>query len=187
MVAAMMLPSSLPLIRLFSLVSANQPRPGQAKAAFLGGYAAVWTGFGAAAFVADLGIHRLGHRWDWLAARPWVLGGAVLVLAGGFQFSGLKEACLRVCRSPGGYLRQHYRRGTRAAFRLGAGHGIFCVGCCWALMLVMFVVGTGSLGWMLALAAAMAAEKNLPWGRRLRTPLGLGLLAGAAALVVINS
>ena len=76
------------------------------------------------------------------------------------------------------------RRAKR--LRIGVDHGVFCVGCCWALMLVMFVVGIGSVGWMLALAAVMAAEKNLPWGRRLRTPLGLGLLGWAGALVIGN-
>jgi predicted metal-binding membrane protein len=128
MMAAMMLPSSLPLIRLFSRASANQPRPLPAKAAFLGGYALVWTTFGAAAFLGDLAVHRLVERWGWLAARPSLLGGAVLLLAGAFQFSTLKDRCLRVCRHPAGYLLQHYQRGTGAAFWLGAGHGVFCVG-----------------------------------------------------------
>ena len=177
MIAAMMLPSSLPLIGLFRRVSDNQPRPRAARAAFLGGYVAVWTAFGAVAFGADLVIHRAVGGWPWLAARPWVLGGAVLVLAGGFQFSGLKEACLRVCRSPGGYLRQHYRRGTAAAFRLGAGHGVFCVGCCWALMLVAFAAGVASLWWMAALTAVMVFEKTGRGGRRGVRPIGVGLIA----------
>ena len=113
MIAAMMLPSSLPLIRLFSRASANQPRPVPAKAAFLGGYAAVWTAFGAAAFLGDLAVHRLVERCGWLAARPALIGGAVLLLAGAFQFSTLKDRCLQVCRHPAGYLLQHYQRGTR--------------------------------------------------------------------------
>jgi predicted metal-binding membrane protein len=117
MIAAMMLPASLPLVRLFSRASANQPSPLRAKAAFLSGYAAVWTGFGAAAFAADLGIHHLVGRWAWLAARPSLVGGAVLLLAGAFQFSDLKDRCLRVCRHPASFLLRHYRRGTGAAFR----------------------------------------------------------------------
>jgi predicted metal-binding membrane protein len=80
----------------------------------------------------------------------------------------------------------HGRHPAREAWRVGLAHGIFCVGCCWALMLVTFVVGMGSLAWMLALAALMAAEKNLPWGRRLRAPLGFGLLAAAAGLAAAN-
>jgi predicted metal-binding membrane protein len=176
MVVAMMLPASLPLVRLFDRVAANQPRPLPAKAAFLCGYAAVWTGFGAAAFAADLGVHRLVGRWEWLAARPSLLGGAVLLLAGGFQFSSLKDRCLRVCRHPAGYLLQHYRRGTGAAFRLGAGHGVFCVGCCWALMLVAFAAGVANLWWMAALTAITVFEKTGRGGRRGVRPIGLGLL-----------
>jgi predicted metal-binding membrane protein len=176
MIAAMMLPSSLPLIRLFDRVNASQPKPLRAKAAFLGGYAALWTGFGVAAFLGDLGIHRLVDRWSWLAARPALLGGAVLLLAGAFQFSTLKDRCLRVCRHPGGYLLRHYRRGTAAAFRLGAGHGVFCVGCCWALMLVAFAAGVANLWWMAALTAVMVFEKTGPAGQRGVRPIGLGLI-----------
>jgi predicted metal-binding membrane protein len=177
MVVAMMLPASLPLIRLFDRVAANQPSPLRAKAAFLGGYAAVWTGFGAAAFLGDLGIHRLVGRWEWLATRPSLIGGAVLLLAGGFQFSNLKDRCLRVCRWPAGYLLQHYGRGTSAAFRLGAGHGVFCVGCCWALMLVAFAAGVANLWWMAALTAVMVFEKTGRGGQRGVRPIGWGLIA----------
>jgi predicted metal-binding membrane protein len=188
MIAAMMLPSSLPLVRLFGRASANQPRPLPAKAAFLGGYALVWTVFGAAAFLGDLAVHRSVERWDWLAARPGLLGGVVLLLAGAFQFSRLKDRCLTVCRHPAGYLLQHYRRGTAAAFRLGAGHGLFCVGCCWALMLVAFAAGVANLWWMAALTAVMVFEKTGRDGRRGVRPIGVGLivlgllmLAGPAA------
>jgi predicted metal-binding membrane protein len=176
MIAAMMLPSSLPLVRLFGRASANQPRPLRAKAAFLGGYAAVWTGFGAAAFLGDLGVHRLVEHWAWLAARPALVGGAVLLLAGAFQFSTLKDRCLRVCRHPAGYLLQHYRRGAAAAFRLGAGHGVFCVGCCWALMLVAFAAGVANLWWMAALTAVTVFEKTGRGAQRGVRPIGLGLV-----------
>jgi predicted metal-binding membrane protein len=82
--------------------------------------------------------------------------------------------------------RWHGRAPRAEAWRLGVDHGLFCVGCCWALMLVMFVVGTGSLGWMLVLAAVMAAEKNLTWGRKLRAPLGLGLIGWGLAVAAAN-
>jgi predicted metal-binding membrane protein len=183
MVAAMMLPSSLPLARLFSRASANQPRPLRARAAFLGGYAAVWTAFGAGAFLGDLGVHRLVERWAWLAARPALLGGAVLLLAGAFQFSRLKDRCLTVCRHPAGYLLQHYRRGTGAAFRLGAGHGVFCVGCCWALMLVAFAAGVANLWWMAALTAVTVFEKSGRGGRRGVRPIGLALITLGVLMV----
>ena len=130
----------------------------------------------------------------WRAVRPfaahaWVIGAAVLAGAGAFQFSALKYRCLEQCHTPFAFVaaRWHGRAPAREAFRLGLDHGLFCIGCCWALMLLMFVVGTGSLALMLVLALVMAAEKNLPWGRRLRVPLGVALLAGAAAVVAANA
>lgn len=102
MVAAMMLPSSLPMIRLFAATSRAQERPDRAMAAFLGGYGVVWTAFGALAFLGDVGLHRLVDATPWLEARPWLIGGGVLALAGAFQFSPLKDRCLRECRHPAG-------------------------------------------------------------------------------------
>jgi predicted metal-binding membrane protein len=186
MIVAMMLPSSLPLVRLFDKASASQRRPRMAKAAFLGGYAIVWTGFGAAAFLGDVGIHRLVDSWEWLAAHPWLLASGVLVLAGAFQFSTLKDRCLRVCRDPAAYLHQRYRPGARTAVRLGAGHGVFCVGCCWALMLVAFAVGMVNLVWMAALTAIMVFEKTVPAGQRYVRPIGL-VLIGLGVIVLVAS
>ena len=125
----------------------------------------------------------------WLGGYSWVLGAGVLAFAGAFQFSALKYRCLERCRSTFGFVSSHWhgRRPRLEALRLGIDHGAFCVGCCWALMLVMFVVGMGNAGWMLALAALMAVEKNLPGGHRVRTPLGLGLIAWAAAIVVAHA
>jgi predicted metal-binding membrane protein len=185
MIAAMMLPSSLPLIRLFGRVATNQPRPLSAKAAFLGGYTALWSGFGVAAFLGDLGIHQLVDRWHWLAAHPSTIRGAALVLAGVFQFSSLKDRCLTVCRHPAAYLLPRYRRGVGAAFRLGAGHGVFCVGCCWALMLVAFAAGVANLWWMAALTAVMVLEKTGPAGQRGVRMIGVGLV-GLGILVLAN-
>jgi predicted metal-binding membrane protein len=113
----------------------------------------------------------------------------VLALAGAFQFSGLKRRCLDQCRTPLGQVMRSWRgiAPAREAWGLGLAHGIFCVGCCWALMLIMFVVGTGNVGWMLLLGLVMAAEKNLPWGARLSAPLGLALLASAAGVVALNA
>jgi predicted metal-binding membrane protein len=132
-------------------------------AAFLEGYAAVWTAFGIAGFLGDVSLHRFVDAHPWLEARPWLIAGSVLTLAGAFQFSPLKEACLRKCRLPGLYLVRHYGRGTATAFALGRGHGLFCVGCCWALMLVTFAAGFANLWWMAALTAVMVYEKT---GRR---------------------
>jgi predicted metal-binding membrane protein len=184
-VAAMMLPSSLPMIGLFARVIASQPQPDRLKAAFLGGYGAVWTGFGALAFLGDLAVHRTAEQWPWLSERPWLIGGAVLVLAGAFQFSRLKDRCLKQCRNPAAYLLRHYRRGVVNAFRMGGGHGLFCVGCCWALMLVMFAAGIANLAWMVPLALVMTFEKTGSGGDRAVAPIGIGLI-GLGALVLAH-
>jgi predicted metal-binding membrane protein len=183
MVAAMMLPSSLPMLRLLRIASARQDRRGAVLASFLGGYALVWTVFGALAFTGDLALHRLVHHIPWLQARPWLLAGGVLAVAGAFQFSTLKDRCLDVCRHPAVYLQRHYRRGVGQAFRLGRGHGIFCLGCCWALMLLMFAAGMANLAWMAVLAALMAYEKAGRHGRRLAPVAGVALLALAALVL----
>jgi predicted metal-binding membrane protein len=180
MVAAMMLPSALPLIRLFKAVSGNQERPRRACGAFLAGYAAVWTGFGALALLGDSAVHHAVDALPWLSERPWLLAGGVLALAGGFQFSDLKDQCLSKCRQPGPYLFAHYRRGAEAGFRLGFGHGLFCLGCCWALMLVMFAAGVAVLWWMAALTAVMVYEKTGRHGPALTPLVGVVLLGLAA-------
>jgi predicted metal-binding membrane protein len=184
MIAAMMLPTSLPLLALFDRVSAPQPAHRRARLAFLGGYVAVWTAFGALGFLFDGVVHRTVDATPWLAQRPWLIGGATLVVAGAFQFSDLKDRCLRQCRHPGLYLQQHYRRGVGAAFRLGRGHGLFCLGCCWALMLLAFAVGVANLAWMATLTAIMVAEKTAPAGRRVVRPVGVALLALGALVLV---
>jgi predicted metal-binding membrane protein len=148
MIAAMMLPSSLPLIRLFEVTSRSQEHVRRVRVAFLAGYTAIWTAFGAAAFLGDVAVHRTVDATPWLSERQWLIGGTTLALAGAFQFSELKDKCLSKCRHPAPYLLGHYRRGMGGAFRLGSGHGIFCLGCCWALMLVMFAAGVAMLWWM---------------------------------------
>jgi predicted metal-binding membrane protein len=189
MTAAMMLPSTLPLLYRFErLVEARRER-GQLLALLIAGYFLAWAGFGVAAHVLDMGLHAAAREVGWLAANGWMLGAAVLAAAGLFQFSRLKYRCLARCRTPLSFLAHHWRGPTprRSSFRLGLDHGVFCVGCCWAIMLLMFVVGTGNLGWMLGLGAVMALEKNAPWGQRLISrPLGATLLAAAAAIVAAN-
>ena len=97
--------------------------------------------------------------------------------------TSLKDRCLTVCRHPGAYLLQHYRRGVGGAFRLGAGHGLFCVGCCWALMLVGFAAGVANLWWMATLTTIMVFEKTAPAGRRGVRPIGLGLIVLGCVLL----
>lgn len=187
MTVAMMLPSSLPLVTLFHGMTRQRAGGGWLLGLLLAGYLAVWTAFGVVVHLGDLGLHEIVHRSQWLAEHAWVLGTAALLVAGVYQFTPLKYHCLDKCRTPLGFIVGHWRgrRPRREALEMGIRHGFYCVGCCWSLMLLMFVVGVGSLGWMLALGAVMAAEKNLPWGRRLSAPLG-GALLVAAWLVVAH-
>ena len=189
MLSAMMLPTTYPLLAIFRRITGSRPDGAGLTAVVVAGFLAVWLGFGLVAHAIDGTLAAFAARSPWLALHGWAMAAAVLAGAGLFQFSALKYRCLEECHAPFSFVsaRWHGRAPVRDAFRLGVDHGIFCVGCCWALMLVMFVVGVGSVGWMLALAAVMAAEKNLPWGRRLRTPLGLGLIGWAAALALINT
>ena len=182
MTVAMMLPSSLPLVRMFAAASAVAPARGRALAAFLGAYALVWTSFGTLAFTGDAGLHALVNASPWLEQHDWAIAPSVLMLAGAFQFSSLKDACLRSCRHPASFMHRHYERGTAGAFKLGARHGAFCLGCCWALMLVMFAVGVASLIWMALLTALMVHEKTRPTGARTVPLTGVTLLALGSTL-----
>ena len=184
MVAAMMLPSSLPLVRMYATASARAPDRGRALAAFLGAYAVVWSVFGLIAFGGDAGLHAAVAASPWLAAHDWAIAPSVLLLAGAFQFTSLKDACLRACRHPASFLQRHYRRGPKGGFMLGARHGLFCVGCCWALMLVMFAAGAASLIWMAALTALMVHEKTRPSGAQTVPLTGVVLLAAGSTLML---
>ena len=184
MIAAMMLPTTLPLLRIFQKLTAPRPDRGRLLGLLVLGYLAAWMAFGLLAHGLDFALHELAAGSLWLTLNGWALGALVLALAGAFQFSALKYRCLDKCRTPLSFVMQRWRGKAerRHAFMLGVEHGLFCVGCCWALMLLMFVVGTGSVGWMLVLGAVMAAEKNLSWGRRLSTPLGVLLIAWAGVV-----
>ena len=129
-------------------------------------------------------MHAAVDASPWLRAHEWAIGGSVLALAGAFQFTPLKDACLDKCRHPAQFLTRYYERGAGAAFRLGARHGAFCVGCCWALMLVMFAAGVASLVWMALLTALMVHEKTRPAGRRAVPVTGVALL-GVASIVLL--
>ncbi len=188
MLVAMMLPTTYPLLALFRRIVAGRADRRSLVAMVVAGFLAVWFVFGLAAHAADLLVEAALQRVPGLAARAWVVGAVVLAGAGLFQFSALKYRCLEACHTPFSFImaRWHGRAPRREAWRLGAGHGLFCIGCCWALMLLMFLVGTGNVGWMLVLAAIMAAEKNLRWGRKLRAPLGVALIGSAATIVAVN-
>lgn len=176
MMAAMMLPSSLPLIRLFNQAASDQPRANLVRAAFLGGYLAIWSLFGVAAFGFDFGVHAGVDSWGWLADHEFLLAGVVFVGAGVFQFTDLKQRCLTECQHPAAFLLKHYRRGAGEGFRIGREHGLFCLGCCWALMLVAFAVGMANLLWMVVLGLVMLVEKTGKNGQRAVAPIGIGFI-----------
>jgi predicted metal-binding membrane protein len=181
MLAAMMLPTTLPLLDIFRRLTVQRADRRRLMALVISGYLTVWGAFGLVAHLADGVVTFAVRQSDWLITNGWVIGAAILAIAGLYQFSALKYRCLDKCRAPLGFVIEHWR-GAREhwhAFLLGSRHGVFCVGCCWALMLLMFVVGTANIGWMLALGAVMAAEKNLPAGRRLAAPIGAALLLAA--------
>ena len=188
MIAAMMLPTAFPLLAMFRRITGERHDAARLSALVVFGFFVAWFVFGLVAHLADAGVQRAAAGSPWFVTHGWIVGAAVLAGAGLFQWSALKYRCLEACRTPFTFVgaRWHGRAPAREAFRIGLDHGLFCVGCCWALMLVMFVVGIGSVGWMLALAAVMAAEKNLSWGRRLRTPLGIGLVAWAGVVALAN-
>jgi predicted metal-binding membrane protein len=185
MTAAMMLPTTLPLFNAFDRLTSARPDHGRLLLLLGLGYTAVWGLFGLLAHALHAALLAFVAAVPALAWNGWLIGAAFIALAGAFQFSDLKHRCLEKCRSPLSFVIEHWRGSAQArhAFALGAHHGLFCVGCCWALMLLMFAVGAGSLGWMLLLAVAMAIEKNVAWGRRLSAPLGFALLAWAGFLV----
>lgn len=189
MSAAMMLPTSLPLIAFFHAFVRARPNRGALVVSLVTGYLLVWAGFAVLVHLGDLGLHAATGNVALLRAGNWGIAAAVFAAAGLYQFSSLKYRCLDKCRSPVSFVMQHWRGDAehRQALRLGLHHGLFCLGCCWSLMLLMFAVGIGSLTWMFALAAVMAAEKNAPWGRKLTTPLGAVLLLAAAVLVAAGA
>jgi predicted metal-binding membrane protein len=188
MTVAMMLPTSLPIIAVFQTIAGRRADKWLLLALVVFGYLAVWSVFGFPVYFGNLLFRRIVAASPWLTQQSWAAGPLLLLFAGLFQFTRLKYRCLDKCRSPLSFVIQHWqgRQDRWQAFRLGVDHGLFCVGCCWALMLLMFVAGFGSIGWMMVLAAVMAVEKNVSWGRRASAPLGFILVTAGAALLLFR-
>ncbi|HEX3037207.1 MAG TPA: DUF2182 domain-containing protein [Thermodesulfobacteriota bacterium] len=187
MTVAMMLPTTLPVITIFHTFAGSRRDRAFLIILLITGYLGVWILFGTVIYIGYLFLQRLVTSSTLLTNHIWTGGPLILILAGLFQFSSIKHRCLEKCRSPLSFVVEHWqgRNEKWNAFRLGVDHGIFCVGCCWALMLLMFVVGFGSIGWMFILAAIMAVEKNFPWGRQISTPLGIILISFGLILLFI--
>jgi predicted metal-binding membrane protein len=188
MTTAMMLPTAIPVLAVFGRLVGARADAGRLVAIAVGGYLLIWLGFGVAAHLVGAGVVALVRRSTWLVFNGWAVGAGLLLIAGLFQFSRLKYRCLDECRRPLSFVLARWRghRPAVEALRLGVDHGVFCVGCCWALMLLLFAMGTGSAGWMLAVGAVMAIEKNTSWGRLLARPLGVALCGCAGVVATLN-
>ena len=186
MMVAMMTPSAAPMILTYSRVNRrhNEKRsPLPATGAFLAGYLVVWTVFSSVATFAQWGLHRAALLSSMMVSNSPLLGGVLLIGAGVFQFTPLKRACLAHCRSPLGFFMTEWREGTRGAFLMGIRHGIFCVGCCWLLMALLFVAGVMNLFWVAAIAAYVLVEKIVPAGHWVSLVIGLCVIAAGAWMV----
>lgn len=185
MTVAMMLPTSLPVIATFHTLAGSRPDRLLLVALVIIGYLIIWVLFGILIYLGYQLLHWVLGNIPWLGHQELAGAPFLLILAGAFQFTSLKYRCLDKCRSPFSFVIEHWqgRNEKWNSFRLGVDHGVFCVGCCWALMLLMFVVGFGSLGWMFILAIVMAIEKNTSWGRRFSKPLGI-ILIGLGVLLL---
>ena len=185
MTLAMMLPTSIPLIATFQAIAGQRTDRPMLVALVIIGYIAIWSVVGVVFYVTGSLIQQVTADRAWLAGGQ-MAGGLLLLIAGVYQFTPLKYRCLDKCRSPLSFVLAYWQgeHERRNAFRLGAHHGLFCVGCCWALMLLMFAVGVGNVVWMLLLGAVMAVEKNVSWGRRISAPLGLLLVIGGLAMIM---
>jgi predicted metal-binding membrane protein len=192
MMAAMMFPSVSPTVALYSRMT--RTRSPVSPLLFTSGYLLTWGAAGALAYAVSAGGgHLAGDVLAWDRAGRWVAG-ATLLAAAAYELTALKDACLGKCRSPLGYLFTSWRDGRWGALRMGAGHGAWCVGCCWALMASLFALGVMSLVWMAVVAGLIALEKTVPW-RRVATwgtaavllGLGLALLVAPDAIPALTT
>jgi predicted metal-binding membrane protein len=181
MMAAMMIPSVAPMVLAFARVSRERASRGQAAFVptwvFLAGYLAAWTAYGLLAY----GVFRIadavaGGALAWHRAGPYVAGGAI-VAAGLYQVTPIKDVCLRHCRTPLHFLLHGWHEGKLGALRMGVEHGLYCVGCCWGLMIVLFSLGVMSLFWMAVIAGVIFAEKVFPYGERLTRLVAVAFVA----------
>ncbi len=183
MMAAMMVPSMAPMVLMFARVCrGNDQAPSVKVWLFALGYLVVWTFFSAVATAGQLALQEAALLGDALEATP-VVGGAVLVAAGVYQLTPLKDVCLVRCRSPLSFFMTSWRDGRLGAFRMGLGHGAFCVACCWLLMALLFVVGVMNLLWVAALSAFVLLEKAGPYRRPVAAASGLGMLAAGIWMI----
>ena len=180
MMVGMMAGTAAPMLLLFAAAQSERARRGVPRAVvmFGAGYAIVWVGFSACATLAQWALHHAAMLSPAMAASSPYLAGVILIAAGAYQLTPWKRACLTHCRSPLGFLMTNWRGGRLGALRMGLGHGAYCLGCCWALMCVLFVVGVMNLVWVAALTGFVLFEKIGPGG------VLVARVAGAAMVVL---
>jgi predicted metal-binding membrane protein len=189
MMVAMMLPSAAPTILLVANIARSRAATagGMPTAAlFALGYIVVWAGFSVAATLLQWSLDRLGILSDAMASRSAAVAGLILVAAGLYEWTPLKQSCLRHCRSPLDFLIRNWRKATWGGAVIGMRHGFFCLGCCWMLMALLFVGGLMNVLWIAALALLVLVEKTLPWGGRVSRVTGIVLVVwGAVTLASV--
>ena len=192
MMMAMMLPSAAPTVLLVTVLAGDRLGSSNLVPAtamlFASGYLLVWSGFSLAATLLQWGLDKAGLLSETMAFTSAILANAVLIAAGVYQWTPLKDTCLRHCRSPTEFLVRHWRQGTLGAVRIGVRHGLFCLGCCWMLMALSFVGGLMNLAWVGAIALFVLVEKAMPGGDRISRVSGVLLIVwGASGLVRMMS
>lgn len=188
MMVAMMFPASAPMILMFSKVHHSRAERGQAFAPtwiFVSAYLLVWLGAGVIAFAVALAAEALASDVTWLSDNARRLGGVMLVTAGLYQVSPLKRSCLTKCRTPLQFITTSWREGHGGAFRMGLDHGLYCLGCCVFLFVILFPLGVMNIGIMIAITAFIFAEKSFPMGRQIGL-LGAAVLVGYGILVIVQ-
>jgi predicted metal-binding membrane protein len=189
MMTAMMFPSIAPMVLTYARIQRQSGTAGPGVGAgptaiFVAGYLVVWTAVGVLGYALIEGVRSLELGFlGWDRAGPYVAG-AVILGAGAYQLTRLKDSCLRRCRDPRAFLTEHWRPGPVGALRMGIEHGSFCVGCCWALMAALLALGVMSIAWMVLIAALIAAEKLLPWGALVNRGIAVLLAVLGIALAV---
>jgi len=188
MMFGMMIPSAAPMILIYARVgrqAAAQDKPFAATGWFAAGYLLVWTLFVLAATSAQWALDRAALLNSMMEGTSNLLGSIVLIAAGLYQCTPLKDACLSQCQAPLHFIQRHggFRRHTASSLALGARHGVYCVGCCWELMALLFVGGVMNVLWIATLAILVLLEKVIPAGRLISRISGAGFIAGGAWLL----
>jgi predicted metal-binding membrane protein len=191
MMVAMMFPSAAPMILMFSRIYAGkrqQPQEGLTFVPtwiFVSAYLLIWVLFGVIAYIAALAVEALAQNWPWLADNAGRIGGALLIVGGLYQLSPLKEACLAKCRTPLGFILGSWRSGYGGSFRMGLEHGIYCLGCCWLLFVILFPLGIMNVAAMAVLALLIYAEKIFAAGRRIAQLAAVALVAYGVVVIAV--